>query len=160
MQVQGGGSEGVYELVEEIVLEEDVSSIFRDRTPAGETYNFKHLLLFCECPAVPGYTHSSNVTYYVFLGATAKYENTIASSPSFFSSEYTAYASIRMDCNNGRVFGNSMVSANNRYNLSTLQGSMMQNGFKESDVIDGFCLWSYSGKFYAGLKIEIWGVRA
>ena len=161
VQVEGGGSEGEYELIEEFTLEEDVSTITRDRTPSGETYNFKKILLFIDTPAIPGYSNS-NPVYFVCHGNKALYSNVIVRMHKLADANYTSFASILLQSCNGRLFGDGKISANNVYNQNSIHdtGAASQIGRIARNAFDGVTLWGLTDKFYTGTKIRIWGVRA
>ena len=152
-----GGNDGVYELIDTIILEEDAMLDIRQE-PDGTSYKFKGVMAFVSLPENAPTFGSINFYYY---------SNTVAVGLSYVPgntavSESKKYASVECVDYYGHWLPKWRTSWNSTESGAGVNtfGNYRWRLYSTSDSPYITRIWTKANNFPAGTTIEIWGVRA
>lgn len=148
-------TEGVYELIETITTEEEVSLVARNKEPNGNEYNFKKIYIDIKTPT--GSEKKVGVVSVTKQAVPIAYLNNMIDTSAFGS-----WAKVFSHIDGNVLRGSAVCGSNGASQLGWSNANPYIRGFGEVGVIniDYAQASIISGKFPAGTIIEIWGVRA
>lgn len=144
-------SEKPFELVENIQLSEDVSSIFRDRYSCGDLYSFRSILIEIVAPANSSW---SNAVLKLKCN-----ESTAFCIGGLNSAGYRMYVNILLDARNGVVFAQGEACRNTIENVLTTSKSPISYTVRSGAISSLNIYFGTDNTFPAGTTIKIYGVK-